>query len=1005
MLTKKILFTIVCIIGLLQPVVAQQTAYYFDQDEDLKEGLELFAKEKYGAAQERFVRYLDRTSGQEVTARSDAQFFDAICDLRLEHSNAESKIKTFLEAYPESAKANQAAFEMGNYLFQKKRYRRALRWYQKMNAKKLRADEYNERAFKSGYCYFNNKEYDRAVGYFQELKDQTGAYTADSKYYFAYIQYLKGNYENSLADFLDLKDRKEYKGVVPYYITQIYYLQEKYEEVIGFAPGLLRQANEDQRTEIARIIGDAYFRLKDYSDAIPYLEQYKIGVKKINRQEHYQLGYAYYMNKQLNKAVAELERVKDGDDALSQNSNHLLGGILISLDDKYKARNAFRKASLLEFDKTIQEESLLNYAKLTFDLSISGETLRAFEEFLNTFPDSESLDDVYDYLVKVFMNTRNYKEALVTLDKISDKNADVKAAYQRIAYYRGLELFNNLKFRDAIVHFEKSLEYSWLNPTIKALCYYWTGEAWYRLKGYSKAIEYYNRFLLTKSAYDLPEYNLVHYNMGYAYFKKQDYNQALSWFRKYIGRVDRKENKLMADTYNRIGDCYFINRTYWQAIEYYDKASSLRTDDSDYAQFQKGFTLGLVQRPNRMIEELDRLITDFPKSNYADDAFFELAKSRLNLGERDKAIEGFKNLIRKFPNSSYVRRSYVQLGLIYYNSEQNTQALDMFKKIVVSWPDTPEAKDALAGIKNIFVDQNRVEDYFAYVKSISKGTDISLFEQDSLSYMAAENVFMQDDCDRARQYFKRYIGRFPNGQFLLNAHYYLADCEYRAAEYSKALTSYEWIQSKGVNIFSELALTRIGAIYYHQQNYSRALDSYKKLTVTAEVPSNILDARLGLLRCQYKLKDYPAVIKAANEVLYTDKIPDEIVREATFMLGKAYLETGDVDGALDVLSVVSQDVKNIEGAEAKYQRAQILFNKGMTDEAEKEVLDFLDKNTSHQYWLARAYVLWSDIYLKKDDLFQAKATLQILDENYENNSDGIKQMVRERIQKIDDLEK
>ncbi len=1004
MKTKQIITTVLCFWVLVAFLPAQQTAFYFDSDEDLKEGVALFYKEKYGAAQDRFIRYLDRTSGKEATARSDAQYFEAICALRLDHRNAESKIENFLEAFPESVKANIAKFELGNYHFQKERYRRALRWYQKMDTRKLRPEELNEYVFKNGYCAFDNKEYDRASGYFQQLINQTGPYAARSKYYYGYVQYLNSNYETALLHFLDLREQREFKGVVPYYITQIYYLQEKYDEVIEFAPGLLRQANQDQRTEISRIIGDAFFRLKQYTESIPYLEQYRRGVRRMNRQEHYQLGFAYYMNKQLNEAVGELEQVKDGDDPLSQNSNHLLGGILINLDDKYKARNAFRKAANLDFDKTIQEESLLNYAKLTFDLSISSETLRAFEEFLNTFPDSEYTNEVYDYLVKVFMNTRNYKDALVTLDKIKDKNSDVKSAYQRIAYYRGIELFTNGRFQQAIDHFEKSLDYSWFNPSLKALCHYWIGETWYRMKGYDKAIQAYDRFLVSNRAYDLPEYNMAHYNLGYAFFKKQDYKKAMSWFRKLINRIDDSNEKLMADSYNRIGDCYYIDRAYWQAIENYDKAAALRTDDADYAQFQKGFTLGLVQRPNRKIDELNALISDFPNSSYADDALYEIGRSRMDLGERNGAIDQFKDLIRKYPSSSYVRKSYLQLGLIYYNSEQNTQALEMYQKIVRTWPNTAEAKDALAGIKNIYVDQNRVEEYFSYVKSIGQGTDVSVMEQDSLSYIAAENVFMEGDCDRAKGYFERYIDRFPNGQFILNAHYYKADCNFRSAEYGEALKAYEWILSRGNNDFSELALTRTGAIYYHQQDYYKSLDIYKQLAQTAELRANLVDARLGVLRCTYKLEDYLAVIDAANTVLYTDKIDDEIIREATFKLGKAYLKTNKPNDALDVFSVVSRDVKNLEGAEAKYQSAQILFDQGNVDRAEKEVLDFLDKNTTHQYWLARAYILWSDIYLKKDDLFQAKATLQILDENYENTSDGIRQMVRERISHIEELE-
>jgi hypothetical protein len=97
-------------------------------------------------------------------------------------------------------------------------------------------------------------------------------------------------------------------------------------------------------------------------------------------------------------------------------------------------------------------------------------------------------------------------------------------------------------------------------------------------------------------------------------------------------------------------------------------------------------------------------------------------------------------------------------------------------------------------------------------------------------------------------------------------------------------------------------------------------------------------------------------------------------------------------------------VKNMEGAESKYRKAQILFDKGQVEGAEKEVLDFLDKNTTHQYWLAKTYILWADIYLSRNDYFQAKATLQILLENYTNSTDDILGTVNRKIQEINDLE-
>jgi tetratricopeptide (TPR) repeat protein len=292
-------------------------------------------------------------------------------------------------------------------------------------------------------------------------------------YYYNYTLYQAGEYEKALKGFLSLQESREFGSSVKFCIAQIYYYQGKYEEVIGLASALIRNSMPEQQTEMARLLGDSYCRLDRFAEAIPFLEQYRKGIKTLTREEHYILGYAYYQNRQIQEAIKELELVSDANDALTQYSAHLLGGMFIEQGEKLKARTAFRKASVLTFDKALQEESLLNYAKLNFDLSISGETLRAFEEFLKTFPESLYRDEVYDYLVKVFMNTRNYQEALVTLDKIENKTPEVRKAFQRIAYYRGLELFNNLKFREAIDMFDRSLEYGNYDDRIRALCYYW----------------------------------------------------------------------------------------------------------------------------------------------------------------------------------------------------------------------------------------------------------------------------------------------------------------------------------------------------------------------------------------------------------------------------------------------------------------------------------------------------------------------------------------------------
>lgn len=83
-------------------------------------------------------------------------------------------------------------------------------------------------------------------------------------------------------------------------------------------------------------------------------------------------------------------------------------------------------------------------------------------------------------------------------------------------------------------------------------------------------------------------------------------------------------------------------------------------------------------------------------------------------------------------------------------------------------------------------------------------------------------------------------------------------------------------------------------------------------------------------------------------------------------------------------------------AEAKYLVAQYLYDSNNHEAAENEVFDYIEKGTPHQYWLARSFVLLSDIYHAKGDDFQAVQYLQTLKESY-TNSDDIQSMISQRL--------
>jgi len=309
------------------------------------------------------------------------------------------------------------------------------------------------------------------------------------------------------------------------------------------------------------------------------------------------------------------------------------------------------------------------------------------------------------------------------------------------------------------------------------------------------------------------------------------------------------------------------------------------------------------------------------------------------------------------------------MGLVYYNENQNEEAIKYYKKAVEEFQGTPVAKNALTGLKNVYVGMNDVDSYFSYIRDFGEEIHISVSEQDSLTYISGENLYMAGECERAVEALTTYIERFGQGSFLLNAHFYKAECALKQNDLQVALNSYTYVLAKPKNAFTESSLLAAAGINFEFQNYAEALEKYFLLENVAEIKNNILIARVGQMRCSFLLENYVSTIEAAKKVLVSDKVSEEIAREAYFKMGKSYYAQDDPGNAGMNFQRLSKEVKSLEGAEAKYRVAEIYFRQNQFDLAEKEIFEFIDMNTPHQFWMAKIFILLADVNVRKSDFF------------------------------------
>jgi len=202
------------------------------------------------------------------------------------------------------------------------------------------------------------------------------------------------------------------------------------------------------------------------------------------------------------------------------------------------------------------------------------------------------------------------------------------------------------------------------------------------------------------------------------------------------------------------------------------------------------------------------------------------------------------------------------------------------------------------------------------------------------------------------------------------------------------------------NQFLEQALISASSILYEKEDYVASLGYYEKLEQASGSNETRIMALRGQLRSAYQAGDATKTIIAAGKINKTANIPEELVREATFMNAKAQYSLNNFDEALADFRKVAKEVTSIEGAESKYRVAELLYKKNLIAESEKVISEFIDQNTPHQFWMARMFLLLADISIKKGDLLQARATLQTLMDFYEADGDGIRDEVKAKLDSL-----
>jgi len=965
---------------------SQQSEIEANLFSDYSEAKKLYNSKAYAAAQPKFLS-VSKMATNSSNLKADASYYEAMCAIKLNEENADEKVLQFVENHPNSNKKNTAFFNVGNYYFANKRAAHSLKWFSKVDNNLLSDENKKELTFKTAYALLVTDNFTSAKEKFVTLIND-GKYGNDSRYYYGYIAYKQEDYDLAEQTLQEIADNKSYENEISYYLLDISFQGGKFERSIDIGKKLLPKSKRKEQSDINKIIGESYFNLEKYDEAIPFLKEYK---GKWNNTDYYQLGFAYFKQNDFENAINYFNKIIGGNNSIAQNAYYNLGECYLKVDKKTEALNAFKSASEMSFNQRIKEDAALNYAKLSYEEGNPFHPVSdVLQEYLKKYPNSKSYDLINDLLVSSFLYQQDYQGALDFLSQ-EETNDNIEKIHE-IALYRGIQLYNEKQLQKSLPYFLDAKNS--VDKEIRAKAQYWEAEANYQLENYKDALAKFIIFKEFIGAQGIEEFKLIDYNIGYSHFKLKDYEKATTSFGNSLASKN-SDSEINDDALIRLADCEFATKNYRNAIKSYEKIITKNGLGSDYAQYQKAISYGFLGENNKKIDGLKLLVNNYQNSTLQDDALFQIGATYSTLNENEKANEAFNRLLSKHEKSVFVPQTLVRQGLVYYNQNENEKALKNFKEVVRKYPNSPDALEAVANARNIYIDSGNVDEYVAWIKNL-KFINVENSDIDNTRFATAEKQYLEGTDSRSKiSSLLSYIRNFPEGIHILKANFYLAQTYYKSKSYKVAIPFYEYVIEQGQNDFSEESLSRLSQIYLFEEDYVNAIPLLDRLEQEAYSSENVMFAQSNLMQGYYKTDAFELAIDYAKKILQKDKLDISIANDAKVIIARAAIENEDFRTAEEFYTEVEKNAVGELKAESLYYNAFFKNRNNEFEASNKVVQKVIADYSSYKYWGVKSYVTMAKNYYGLEDVYQATYVLENIIKNFSQFEDIIAEAQKE----------
>ncbi len=967
-----------------------------EAEKALLRGRQLYEFGRWSDARHAFREAQQRTPQGAEAQREEIDYYLSALSVELGAEDVDRVLEEFMRRCPNSTFGNQVRYALGSYYCAEGDMQKARHYFSQCAYAALSNAEQERYNIRMGYVAFTEGNFREAYAYFDRIEARSEL-SDHATYYRAYIDYVEGRNAEAKRRFTQLKSSSAYGELVPYYLLQIEFREGNYRYVVEHGEALAAKAVPERRAELERVMAESWFHLDDYNRTLHHLEGYTQAGGKLDRDGAYLRGFSLYRLTRYAEAEPWLRQACGPQDALTQNASYHLADCYLRLGRKEQAQQAFAMATDHTLDKTIAEDALFNCAKLQYELGggLFNGAINLLNRYLKMYPRSSRREEAHTLLIAAYYNSRDYDAAYRAIKAMPSADAELRTALQKITYFRALEAYKAGQMSAARSALNESVQLG-VSPRYTALSQFWQGEIAYSEGDFGLAETKFDSFL-KRAPRSEREYALAWYNLGYTHFQREQMPKAEEAFKQFVALYATRDH-YRGDALNRLGDVAYSERRFDDALIRYNQSIAVGGTPQHYAAYKRAITLGILGRTSEKQQALQQIVQR-GVGDHLEEAHYELARTCIVQEKYSEGAAHLERFVKRYPASSRRAQAYADLGLSYLNMGQKERSLAAYNEVVRSAPQSAEAREAMQGIRDLYVSEGNVDGYFAYAERVGVETDLSALARDSLSFAAAQTLYLKDDrATDAERSLRSYLKSYPNGSYRVDALYYLSMLYLQRENNTGAIEILTELTNMGNNQYTVESLKQLTKLTTEEGRHAEAAAAYRKLYDVVTVPAEREAAMTGYVRMTIVTADREAIATMAADVVSKEDAGVTATREAKFAWAEQMREEGRAEAAMLLYRQLSTEVRTTEGSAAAYYVIEHDYANGTgnLDAVEQAIFAYSEQGPK-SYFLAKAYLLLGDLYLKKNDLFQARATFQSIVDGYSPQDDGIVEEARQRI--------